>query len=408
MMLAGASGRGKKMRFTTFAITYTLLAAVLGAYVSFRWPRNTRITRKGRLFITLGIVGTLWLPILSMISRWYDMGSLAISGLAWVGYLGAGFLSFLFTFLVIRDFALIPPALKRKFLKPSGRHKTSAPVVSESRRRFLAYGMNGGITAAAALASGYAASEARGIPMVKEKDIPVKGLPEDLDGFRIVQLTDIHVGPTIRRPFVEGVVDAVNRLDADVAAVTGDLVDGSVTQLSGDVEPLARVRARFGKFFVTGNHEYYSEASRWIEKVGSLGYTVLMNEHRLIHKGEGRILLAGVADYRAGRFFDSHRSDPAAAMKDAPDAHLRILLAHQPKSIFAAARAGFDLQISGHTHGGQFFPWNLFVGWTQPYVSGLHQHENTKIYVSRGTGYWGPPQRLGSPSEITLLRLVSS
>jgi predicted MPP superfamily phosphohydrolase len=137
----------------------------------------------------------------------------------------------------------------------------------------------------------------------------------------------------------------------------------------------------------------------------SLGYTVLNNAHRVIEHRGRKLLLGGVTDYRGGRFHESHRSDPAGALAGAPPVDLKILLAHQPKSIYAAADAGYDLQISGHTHGGQFFPWNLMVHFFQPYVAGLHRHKNTRIYISRGTGYWGPPVRLGSPSEITLLRL---
>jgi predicted MPP superfamily phosphohydrolase len=187
--------------------------------------------------------------------------------------------------------------------------------------------------------------------------------------------------------------------------LTGDLVDGSVDQLGYDVAPLAQVQSRSGNFFVTGNHEYYSGVIEWVEEVRRLGFTVLLNEHQVIARGKANLLLAGVTDYRGGNFLTSHRSDPQKALEGAPAADVKILLAHQPKNIFAAARAGYDLQISGHTHGGQFFPWNLLVGFAQPYVYGLHTHENTQIYVSRGTGYWGPPVRVGSPSEITLIAL---
>jgi hypothetical protein len=162
-----------------------------------------------------------------------------------------------------------------------------------------------------------------------------------------------------------------------------------------------------GNYFVTGNHEYYSGVIEWIEEVRRLGFTVLINEHRIITSGKSKMLLAGVTDYRESRILTDHRSDPQKALNAAAKTDIKILLAHQPKSIFDAARAGYDLQISGHTHGGQFFPWNLVVGLTQPYVSGLHQHADTQIYVSRGTGYWGPPVRVGSPSEITLIKLVS-
>jgi predicted MPP superfamily phosphohydrolase len=202
------------------------------------------------------------------------------------------------------------------------------------------------------------------------------------------------------------VVNGVNDLSADVVALTGDLVDGSVKRLAHDVDPLKTIRSRYGNYFVTGNHEYYSGAPDWIRKVRSLGFDVLLNENRLIAHEKGRILLAGVTDYRGGHFFKTHQSDPVKAVSGAAPAHVKILLAHQPKNIYAAAEAGFDLQISGHTHGGQFYPWNLFVGLVQPFVTGLHRYEDTQIYVSGGTGYWGPPLRLGSPSEIALIRLV--
>jgi predicted MPP superfamily phosphohydrolase len=206
---------------------------------------------------------------------------------------------------------------------------------------------------------------------------------------------------------VEDIVDVVNTLDADIVVLTGDLVDGSVAQLGYDVAPLKRINSVSGNFFVTGNHEYYSGVIEWIEEVKRLGFTVLLNEHQVIRRGQAGMVLAGVTDYRGGNFLTSHRSDPQKALDGAPRADVKILLAHQPKNIFDAAKAGYDLQISGHTHGGQFFPWNLFVGFTQPYVSGLHTHQNTQIYVSRGTGYWGPPVRVGSPSEITLIQLMS-
>ena len=261
--------------------------------------------------------------------------------------------------------------------------------------------------AAAALSTGYGIAEAKQTPQVKRVPIKIDHLPPELEGFRIVQITDIHVNPTFRRAAVEDIVGVVNTLDADIVVLTGDLVDGSVAQLGFDVAPLKQINSVSGNFFVTGNHEYYSGVIEWIEEVKRLGFTVLLNEHLVISRGQARMVLAGVTDYRGGNFLTSHRSDPQKALNGAPPADVKILLAHQPKNIFDAARAGYDLQISGHTHGGQFFPWNLLVGFAQPYVSGLHTHRNTRIYVSRGTGYWGPPLRVGSPSEITLIKLIA-
>jgi predicted MPP superfamily phosphohydrolase len=242
---------------------------------------------------------------------------------------------------------------------------------------------------------------------VKRVDVPIADLPAALHGFTIAQISDVHVGPTIKRKYVDAIVDAVNSLKADVIAVTGDLVDGSVKDLSSHTAPFARLSARHGAFFVTGNHEYYSGEPAWTAEFKRLGMRVLMNEHVVLTHEGARVVLAGVADFGAHHFDPGQRSDPQRAMLNAPvDAGARILLAHQPRSAPAASAAGFDLQLSGHTHGGQFWPWNLFVRLQQPFTAGLHRLNDLWVYISRGTGYWGPPKRLGAPSEITHLRLV--
>jgi hypothetical protein len=204
---------------------------------------------------------------------------------------------------------------------------------------------------------------------------------------------------------VEGIVEQLLDLQGDLIAFTGDLVDGSVPWLRDDVAPLRELEGQYGKFFITGNHEYYSGVEPWVKEATNLGFDVLLNEHRIIQRGESRIVLAGVTDYSGGDFIASHRSDPSKALEGAPEGLVRILLAHQPRSIHAAVKARVDLQISGHTHGGQFFPWNHLATLNQPYIKGLHKHESVWIYVSRGTGYWGPPLRLGIPPEITVITL---
>ncbi|KQT12198.1 metallophosphoesterase [Ramlibacter sp. Leaf400] len=244
---------------------------------------------------------------------------------------------------------------------------------------------------------------------VKEVDVPIAGLPAALHGFTIAQISDLHVGPTIRAAYIQRIVDRVNRLEADAVAITGDIVDGSVPELGPHVAPLGGLRSRHGSFFVTGNHEYYSGAGPWLAEVRRLGIRVLLNEHVVIRREDAALVLAGVTDYGAHHFDPSHQSDPAAALAGAPaDAGARILLAHQPRSATAAEKAGFDLQISGHTHGGQFFPWIFFVRFQQPFTAGLHRLGRLWVYVSRGTGYWGPPKRVAAPSEITRLRLVAA
>jgi uncharacterized protein len=240
-------------------------------------------------------------------------------------------------------------------------------------------------------------------------EVPLANLPPALQGFLIAQISDVHVGSQIKQKYVEAIVDAVNGLDPDLIAVTGDLVDGTVHDLSRHIAPLGRLSARHGAFLVTGNHEYYSGEPAWTAEFRRLGLRVLLNEHVVVRHGGAPLVVAGVTDYSAHHFDPLQRSDPAAALLGAPtDAGAKILLAHQPRSAAAADTAGFDLQLSGHTHGGQFWPWNLFVRFQQPFTAGLHRLNHLWIYISRGTGYWGPPNRFGAPSEITLLRLVAA
>jgi len=313
----------------------------------------------------------------------------------WAGLLFMGLFSSLFVFTVLRDLALIAAQLWQALATPWAGFDDAVRLSGRAVP----------LLALAVTAVGFV--NARRTAAVVPVDVPIRGLPAALHGFTIAQISDIHVGPTIRREYLDAIVDSVNGIGADMVAVTGDLVDGGVPELSDHVAPLARLRSRHGTYFVTGNHEYYSGAEAWVKELRRLGLRVLENEHVVLqHEGE-TLVVAGVTDYSAHHFDPSQRSDPQAAAAGAPaDALVRVLLAHQPRSAEAAERAGFHLQLSGHTHGGQFWPWNFFVPLQQPFVAGLHRLRALWVYTSRGTGYWGPPKRLGAPSEITRLRLV--
>lgn len=332
------------------------------------------------------IASTLLVPAALMARRlsttWADK-------LSWTGMLAMGFFSSLFVLTVARDIFLLIAMLAH--WQPAGLAAYSAAAAA--------------VLAVAVSVIGY--FNARGLAKVVKVDVPITNLPEAFDGFTIAQISDIHVGPTIKGPYLNRIVDRVNSLQPDAIAITGDLVDGSVRELSAHTAPFARLSAQHGAYVVTGNHEYYSGAESWIEELRRLGLRVLLNEHVVVARGDASLVLGGVTDFTAGAFIESHRSDPVKALDGAPaNAAARVLFAHQPRTAPAAAAAGFDLQLSGHTHGGQFWPWNLFVPMQQPYVHGLNRHESLWVYVSRGTGYWGPPKRFGAPSEITLVRLV--
>ena len=247
---------------------------------------------------------------------------------------------------------------------------------------------------------------ARRTPRILDIEVSITNLPIPLVDFTLVQLSDIHVGSTIKRDYVQAIVARVNSLDADLVAITGDVVDGTVERLAPHTAPLADLISHHGTFFVTGNHEYYSGAEDWVAEFERLGMRVLANSHVVLEHDGAPLVIAGVTDFSAHLFNPAWRSDPQAALAGSPVGAPKILLAHQPRSAKAAAAAGFDLQLSGHTHGGQFWPWNLFVRLQQPYTAGLHRLDKLWIYTSRGTGYWGPPKRFGAPSEITRIRLV--
>ena len=362
--------------------------------------------------LSWGVLVTLFiLFFFPIVMRFNRVGGAWIDAIAWIGYLSFGFITLLFAMLVTKDLILLVVAgIKKSVLIVSriiDSGQTAVQTVDPERRRLLINSINAGILGVTAALTGYGMFEALRDPAVVEVNIPIKNLPPDLDGFRIIQITDLHVSQTLKRPFVQSVVDKVNGLKPDLITLTGDLVDGSVGELGDDVAPLADLKAPYGCYFITGNHEYYSGVQQWVAEVARLGFTVLLNEHRVIERGEGRLLLAGVTDYSGGQSAGNHLSDPQGASAGAPACHARVLLAHQPRSIFAAAEAGYHYVISGHTHGGQYFPYHFLAALAQPYLSGLHWHGNTRIYVSRGTGYWGPQIRIGAPSEITVHRLAS-
>src|SRR5215470_14664950 len=310
-----------------------------------------------------------------------------------LSFLCMGWLSFLFVLTVARDILLLATALPPL----SAVH----PLLDETGTAWVPLG--------ALVAVGVGALAALGGPYVRHVDIPVEGLPPDLDGLRIVQISDLHVGPTMRLAYVQRVVDMTKELAPDFIALTGDIVDGSVPRLASHVAPLEALASGDRAFFVLGNHDYYSGAGPWTAHFERMGFRVLRNAYVSIERGAARLVIGGVIDFAARMSDPDARPRPDLATDgDGPPA-FRLLLAHNPKIAPLAEQAGFDLQLSGHTHGGQFFPWTFVVRRVhRPHAAGLSRRGRLWVYVSAGTGTWGPPVRLGTKPELTLLRIVAA
>ncbi|MEM7413129.1 MAG: metallophosphoesterase [Myxococcota bacterium] len=259
----------------------------------------------------------------------------------------------------------------------------------------------GGVTA---VALGFGLRSGLGGPELRRETFEIEAWPAALDGFRIVQISDIHIGPILDRRFSASLTTRVNALDPDLVAVTGDLVDGSARWLAEEVAPFAGLRGRHGVFFVTGNHDHYSGAQAWVDEVEALGMRPLRNERVEIGTDAASFDLVGVDDHHA-HFVGDGREDLMRALEGRDPDRAAVLLAHDPATYKAARHEALDLQLSGHTHGGQLWPFVYFVRLATRYVAGRYREGRAHLYVSRGTGFWGPPIRFGAPAEITEITL---
>lgn len=377
--------------------TFTaLLSAPVAAWHGYLWHRIFRATGLparwqrwgGALFAALGVI------VLLAVSRprWLrsDLKALVCAvGFPWIGFaillacaLGAGEIVHL-------------------------AHRIRRPAV-DPERRFALRRLVGGVAALSGGGVALAGAREALALTVQRVRVPLRRLPPSLSGLRLAQVSDLHFGAAVGVDYLSAVIDRVNALDPDLVVITGDLVDGSVARLKGDIARLRDLRSRLGVFFVTGNHEYYSGAVEWVDHLRSIGVQVLANERVSVGAGGASFDLAGVHDRGAHLWGIGHRHDLPAALAGRDPSRALVLLAHQPVSVIEAARHGVDLQLSGHTHGGQIWPLRFLIYIDQPFVDGLNRLKDTWIYVSRGAGYWGPPMRVGAPPEIAEVTLVSS
>ncbi|MFF5702379.1 metallophosphoesterase [Streptomyces sp. NPDC012794] len=286
-------------------------------------------------------------------------------------------------------------------LDPAAGQALDPAAGAVGRRVFVARVLGGAAVAAAAVTVGNGTHGVLRGPRVKRVQVPLARLPRAAHGFRIAVVSDVHLGPVLGRAHTRRIVDTVNRTQPDLIAIVGDLVDGDVRDLGPAAEPLRELSARLGSYFVTGNHEYFSGAQQWIDHVRELGLVPLENARRELPHFD----LAGVNDVQGEK--EGKGPDFRAALGDRDRARASVLLAHQPIVIDEAVRHGVDLQLSGHTHGGQLWPGKYLAELANPTVAGLERYGDTQLYVSRGAGAWGPPVRVGAPSDITVVELAS-
>ena len=385
-----------------FVVALSMLVIIHG-YVGFKII--PAIGFSGFNFIIAWIVLSLFtfLPIAPIGFRFMGIETKLVDKVSLLGYTSLGFFVLTFIILIFKEILVFSILGVEKILPYFS--KTS-DFINDERREFLQKSLSVGVLTITAPSAAYGYYQSRKGPTIIEQKIELGGkLPSSFNGLTIAQISDLHVGPTIKKGYVENVVGKISRINPDLIVITGDLIDGSIKHLRNDLAPLADLSAPHGVYFVTGNHEYYSGVDYCLDHVDKLGITNLINEHILITKNKENIVLAGVTDFKAGYIKPSHNSSPSLALERAPKDLVRILLAHQPNSIYDVHKVGVDLQISGHTHGGQFWPFTIPTGLANAYLAGHYDHLGTQIYVNRGTGYWGPPLRLGVPSELTLFRL---
>ena len=399
-------GAAVPLRFIFFFATISAFMASTHGYLGWRLGRSLPPHRRKRLW-ALAALSAVALPGGLIASRLVASPALA-TALAWVTYVHMGLFTLLLASVLAFDVVVGLLALGDHLAHRLGGRRPLEDMLpaQPERRQALLRGAHLGLIGLTGVQGGAGFAWSQRALAVREVEVPITGLDPSLAGLRIVQLTDVHVGSLIRADFVREMVDKVNALSPDLIAITGDLVDGSVPELGAHTAPLADLRSRHGSFFCTGNHEYYSGVHPWVDELRRLGITVLLNEHVTVDHGGAAMVVAGVTDLHAEGIEPAHTPDLAAAVDGAPDGAFRLLLAHQPGAIVEGPAHQIDLQLSGHTHGGQYFPGTLLVHLAHPYVRDLHLHEGrTWIYVSCGTGFWGPPMRLGTTAEITLLTL---
>ncbi len=388
----------KTLMFIIFFSTVTIIVLSIHYYL---WLRLIRDTGLSGLYKNIGtyslIAFTLSFPIALLADRILPLKY--SFPLLWLSYLWLGVMMLLFFLLFSIDMIKIVIYIFQKLVM------AGEEIANPERREFVSGLIASAATTIVLISSGIGVKNYYSNAVVKKINVSLKGLPEAFKGFKIVQISDLHLGQMMTKKTLEQIVDQVNSLKPDLIAITGDLADGSTAKLLNEANPLKNLKAEKGIYFVTGNHEYYSGVKNWTLAIDKMGIKVLNNENIKIRREDDYFYLAGVTDHEGKNFGREHASDFKKALSGLENGKKKILLAHQPIAVQKASEYGTDLVLAGHTHGGQIWPFNYFVYLQQPYLKGFYDYNGTKLYVNQGTGCWGPPVRLGSKNEITQIIL---
>lgn len=379
-----------------FIVVVALVVAALHVYP---WKRIVVDgTARGTRARTAGNVAFVLLPLVTItgLATGTSIDPAVAQWFAWPGYLWLAVFFYLVLVLLVLE---IPRLALRRWVRAD----ETDPRPGLSRRTLLTRGTAVAAGTVAVGITGYGVSVAMGPPTVTHVPMRVRRLDPRLTGFRIALISDVHIGPIIGRSYVQRIVDLVNDQQPDLVAIAGDLVDGTVDDLADAAAPIAGLRSTHGTFFVTGNHEYYAGYRRWVDHLPRLGVRALRNEHVDIRRDGAAFQLAGINDHTAYQFQDP--GDIEAAVRGRDPEQALVMLAHQPRDVDAAARHGVDLLLAGHTHGGQLSPFEMLVDLQQGAVAGAYTVGETRMYVTRGAGFWGPPVRVGAPPDISVVEL---
>ncbi len=370
------------MNFLLFATIFLTVFSLMSLYINKRFINKLDIKKDYKIALKLVLILNLLGVLAYVLFRHYPV---VPNFIYFIFSIPIGIIFILFTTTVFYELF--------SFLLKVG-------VKNTKRREFFKKSLDIGAVSVAVTINAKAMYNAKNI-QTQEVQIKLKNLKKE---YKIVQLSDVHIGGLIDKEFITSLVKRVNSYQADLVVITGDLIDTKIEYAKEAVNELQNLKSTYGTFFVVGNHEYFHNIEVLMDYLSSLGIKVLQNENYYIGEKNGGFNLAGVYDvhgYRVG----AYKPDIKKALQNLNSTSPTILLAHQPKFIYEVPKE-VDLVLSGHTHGGQIFPFNLLVKLDQPYVKGLHQHnEHTQIYINKGTGFWGPPMRLGASSEITIIYL---